>query len=55
MVWRKLEQRKAQKKDQQIHLLQQQLAAARQANAMTSQATTPAEGTNTSKKSKRRK
>ena len=34
---RKLEQRKAQKKDQQIQILQQQLAAARQANANTNQ------------------
>ena len=52
---RKLEQRKAQKKDQQIQILQQQLAAARQANANTNQLTMTVEETRQSKKNKRRR
>jgi len=52
---RKLEQRKAEKKDQQIQLLQQQLAAARQANANTNQLTMTVEETRQSKKKKRRR
>ena len=52
---RKLEQRKAEKKHQQIQLLQQQLAAARQANANTNQLTMTVEETRQSKKKKRRR
>jgi len=52
---RKLEQRKAQKKDQQIQILQQQLAAARQANANTNPVTMTVGETQQSKKSKRRR
>ena len=55
---RKLEQRKAQKKDQQIQILQQQLAAARTANANSAEATAERktkEEVQQSKKSKRRR
>ena len=55
---RKLEQRKAQKKDQQIQILQQQLAAARTANANTVEATVERktkEEAQQSKKSKKRR
>ena len=55
---RKLEQRKAQKKDQQIQILQQQLAAARTANANSAEATAERntkEEAQQSKKNKRRR
>jgi len=55
---RKLEQRKAQKKDQQIQILQQQLAAARTANANSAEATAEKktkEEVQQSKKNKRRR
>ena len=54
---RKLEQRKAQKKDQQIQILQQQLAAARTANSNSTEANTERKTTEEqqSKKSKRRR
>ncbi len=52
---RKLEKRKTAKKDQQIQLLQQQLAAAKQANAQQNQINMVVEDKTNSTKSKRRR